>query len=368
MTAIKSLKRESPAAAILGYCISSILMIITNKAIMGSYQFEMAFLVLAVQNSGTVLLLVASSHLSLLSYRKMNFKDAQTWFPIALALVMMMYTGAKTLQYMSISLFTIFKNLTIILIAYGELYLLNGAPITRMIFSSFSLLVVGSLVAGWTDISSGQGLISVDDGPNVLVAYFWMTSNCLTTAFFSLCLRAKMKQVSFKDFDTVYYNNFLSVPVLFLCSLVFEQAAFRRTYSRFINPGEESNQLSGLLMAVFLSSVCAFGVSYGTSMCVRLTSSTTYSMVGALNKLPISLSGMLFFVDPITFGSISGVILAFSGGVLYSYAKSEQYRTSYLPIENPMKSSHCKKESTIIVQNASTATLVSEECGETERK
>jgi GDP-mannose transporter len=53
----------------------------------------------------------------------------------------------------------------------------------------------------------------------------------------------------------------------------------------------------------------SFGISYGSSWCVRVTSSTTYSMVGALNKLPISIFGMLIFDDAVGAGQIAGVLL-----------------------------------------------------------
>ncbi|KAJ3072311.1 GDP-mannose transporter into the lumen of the Golgi [Podochytrium sp. JEL0797] len=324
MTVVPSTKSESPVVALLTYCAASIMMTVTNKLVLSSYQFKMTFLVLAIQNTCTVLMLVASARCKILTYRKLNLKDSKNWLPIAFALVMMMYTGAQTLRYMSIPLFTIFKNLTIILIAYGELYFFNGAAITNMILSSFGLLVASSVVAGWTDIASGHGLKSDDQGLTLLLAYFWMSLNCLTTAFFSLFLRAKIREVGFKDFDTVFYNNLLSIPILLVGSIVFERSAFVESYEKFVTNSDESG--AGLLVALAFSSISAFAISYGTSMCIRLTSSTTYSMVGALNKLPISISGMLFFADPITFGSVSGVFIAFAGGVLYSFAKSEQLK------------------------------------------
>ncbi|RUS12631.1 hypothetical protein BC938DRAFT_478634 [Jimgerdemannia flammicorona] len=57
------------------------------------------------------------------------------------------------------------------------------------------------------------------------------------------------------------------------------------------------------------SGVSAFAISYTSAWCVRVTSSTTYSMVGALNKLPIAASGMIFFGDPITFGGVTAVFV-----------------------------------------------------------
>lgn len=47
-------------------------------------------------------------------------------------------------------------------------------------------------------------------------------------------------------------------------------------------------------------------------------------MVGALNKLPVAASGMLFFGDPATFGSVSAIGVGFFAGLLYAIAKNNQ--------------------------------------------
>lgn len=48
------------------------------------------------------------------------------------------------------------------------------------------------------------------------------------------------------------------------------------------------------------------------------------SMVGALNKLPVAASGMLFFGDVITVGSVSAIGVGFFAGVMYAIAKNNQ--------------------------------------------
>jgi GDP-mannose transporter len=44
-------------------------------------------------------------------------------------------------------------------------------------------------------------------------------------------------------------------------------------------------------------------------------------MIGALNKLPVALSGMIFFHDPVTLRSVSAVSIGFGAGLLYTKAK-----------------------------------------------
>ena len=47
-------------------------------------------------------------------------------------------------------------------------------------------------------------------------------------------------------------------------------------------------------------------------------------MVGALNKLPVAASGLIFFGDAVTFGSVSAIVLGFFAGLVYAVAKNNQ--------------------------------------------
>lgn len=71
-----------------------------------------------------------------------------------------------------------------------------------------------------------------------------------------------------------------------------------------------------MVIAMIFSGASAFAMSYASAWCVRTTSSTTYSMVGALNKLPIAASGIMFFGDKATFGNITAIIV----GMFYNFS------------------------------------------------
>jgi GDP-mannose transporter len=60
--------------------------------------------------------------------------------PVTFLFAAMLYTGALSLRFLSIPLFTVFKNLTIIAIAYGELFVF-GSKVTTMMLASFALMV-----------------------------------------------------------------------------------------------------------------------------------------------------------------------------------------------------------------------------------
>ncbi len=61
-------------------------------------------------------------------------------------------------------------------------------------------------------------------------------------------------------------------------------------------------------------------------------------MVGALNKLPIALSGLIFFDAPVTLPSVSAIGVGFVSGIVYALAKvrqSSKPKTGILPTSNP---------------------------------
>ncbi|KAF9922319.1 GDP-mannose transporter into the lumen of the Golgi [Linnemannia zychae] len=307
---------NSAPVSILAYCASSILMTVTNKMVLSHFDFHMNFLLLTIQTTVAIVLLKVFRSIGLISFRRFDKIEAKKWFPISVTLVAMVYTGSKSLQYLSIPLYTIFKNLTIILIAYGEV-LWFGSKVTPMMLLSFLLMVLSSVIAGWSDLQSF--VPSASDGLFFNIGYFWMALNCLSSAGYVLYMRKRIKHFNFKDFDTVYYNNIVSLPILVILSLCLEgwtSGELERTFTPDVR--------SALMTAMILSGVSSFLISYGSAWCVRCTSSTTYSMVGALNKLPVAASGILFLGDPATPGNIFGILFGFVAGLLYSYSKTEQ--------------------------------------------
>lgn len=335
----------------------------------------MNLVVLLIQSVVGVICVVGANKLGLIELRAWNYKDARNWAPISTLLVLTIWTGSKALQYLNIPVYTIFKNLTIILIAYGEVIWFAGR-VTLFTFFSFCLMVLSSVIAAWSDISraldiaqlsiphtpdsisdgktfdpktnrpiaafdvlsgekarlkelqsGGMGALGGTDGDifdgmrgwGILNSgYMWMALNCLVSAAYVLAMRKRIKVTGFKDWDTMYFNNLLSVPVLLIMSLLGEDWSRESWETNF-----PADRRANLLIAIFVSGACAVFIGYTTAWCVRTTSSTTYSMVGALNKLPLAVSGMVFFHDPpVTLGSVSAILVGFFAGIVYAMAKN----------------------------------------------
>lgn len=114
----------------------------------------------------------------------------------------------------------------------------------------------------------------------------------------------------------MFYNNLLSIPILLIGSLLLEDWSSANLAVNF-PPGRQSPMVA----AMIFTGLSSIFISYSSAWCVRATSSTTYSMVGALNKLPIAISGLVFFDAPVTMASVSAIFVGFVSGIVYAVAK-----------------------------------------------
>jgi len=326
--------------SILSYCASSILMTVTNKYVVSGLDYNLNFLLLAVQSIVCVVTIQSLKTAGVITYRDFNVDEARKWFPISVLLIGMIYTGTWVLKYLSIPVYTIFKNLTIIIIAYGEV-LWFGGSVSPLTLFSFGLMVLSSVVAAWADIHHAINSVSSSVEAHSTIStlnagYAWMFANCICTSAYILSMRKRIKLTNFKDFDTMYYNNLLTIPVLVIASLFIEDWSSANLLRNF--PPASRNSV---FLAMITSGLSGVFISYTSAWCVRVTSSTTYSMVGALNKLPLAISGLVFFNAPVTFGSVSAIAIGFAAGLVYTYAKvkqSQKPKSVGLPTSTPIVS------------------------------
>ncbi|KAL4915865.1 GDP-mannose transporter [Aspergillus aurantiobrunneus] len=346
MGSILSQLENSPAAAVLGYCFSSISMTVVNKYVVSGSSWNLNFLYLAIQSAICTAAILTLKQVGFIpSVAAVESGKARRWFPVSVFFVGMIYTGTKSLQFLSVPVYTIFKNLTIIVIAYGEVRWFGG-KVTPLVLLSFGFMVLSSLVAAWADIQAalhgvGHSVEKTAAISTLNAGYAWMGLNVLCTALYVLGTRKFITSLNFKDWDTMLYNNLLSLPIKIVCSLVTEDWSSANLARNF--PAESRNNL---VIGILYSGMGAIFISYSSAWCIRKTSSTTYSFVGYLNKLPLAISGFVFFDAPVTFGSVVAILLGFFSGLAYGYGKMKQAEQSkqVLPTSQPTMSASSQSQ------------------------
>jgi len=189
--------------AILSYCCSSILMTVTNKYVLSGHHFNLNFFMLCIQSSVCIITIKTLKFAGVINFRDFRKDEAKKWFPVTLLLVGMIYTATRALQYLSIPVYTIFKNLAIICIAYGE-KLVFGNVVTNLTLFSFGLMVFSSVVAAWADIQHALNTHTnaSDHVATLNAGYAWMLANCFCNAAFVLAMRKRIKVTGFKGYDS----------------------------------------------------------------------------------------------------------------------------------------------------------------------
>lgn len=124
----------------------------------------------------------------------------------------MIYTSTKSLQFLSVPVYTIFKNLTIVVIAYGEV-LWFGGNVTPLLLLSFSLMVLSSVVAAWADIQAaingvGHSVETAAAISTLNTGYTWMGLNVICTALYVLGTRKFITSLNFKDWDSKFLISY----------------------------------------------------------------------------------------------------------------------------------------------------------------
>lgn len=109
----------------------------------------------------------------------------------------MIYTGNKALQYLSVPVYTIFKNLTIIVIAYGEV-LWFGTGVSPLTLVSFAMMVFSSVIAAWADAKSASTAAAV---ATLNAGYAWMGINVFCAALYALGMRKVIKKTGFNNWE-----------------------------------------------------------------------------------------------------------------------------------------------------------------------
>ena len=141
----------------------------------------------------------------------------------------MIYTSTKALQFLSVPVYTIFKNLTIIVIAYGEVLWFGGSVTASALFS-FGLMVLSSVVAAWADIQhalygsaekqTAEAALAIS---TLNAGYAWMGMNVFCTAAYVLSMRKVIKKMNFKDWDSEFAGCLSADSLLTFFSYVLQQ-------------------------------------------------------------------------------------------------------------------------------------------------
>jgi GDP-mannose transporter len=173
-----------------------------------------------------------------------------------------------------------------------------------MVVQSLGLMVFGSFLAAITDLSFD------------LVGYLWMAAHVLTQAAYVLYIRKVKQDIKLTEDQMVIYNNAISLPIFLVISMLNQE----------IVPAVNSeNWQNNSFIFIFLASgIMGLLISLSTFLLMSVAGATTFAVVGALNKIPLTILGYIIFSNPIDLKNGVCVTIGLLAGLLYSKAKYDE--------------------------------------------
>lgn len=294
----------------LAYCISSCSMILVNKFVLSSYDFNAGIFLMLYQNFISVLIVSTLSFLGVISTEPLTWRLVKVWLPVNFIFVGMLITSMFSLRYINVAMVTVLKNVTNVITAVGEMYLFSKHHDNR-VWAALFLMIISAISGGITDLSFHA------------VGYTWQLINCFLTASYSLTLRRVMdtaKQVTksgnLNEFSMVLLNNTLSLPLGILLIFVFNEVDYLSKTPLL--------RLPTFWLVMTLSGFLGLAISFTSMWFLHQTGATTYSLVGSLNKIPLSVAGILLFKVPTSLENSASIFFGLLAGVFFARAKMRE--------------------------------------------
>jgi GDP-mannose transporter len=287
------------------YTFSSVSMVLVNKSLASSYNHlittgDLNFLLVVFQAVIAVIAVSFSKKMGWVEYPSFNMKVALQWAPVNITFCAMLFTGMASLQYNSVPIVTIFKNITNIVVSIGDYYFF-GTKVESLVVVAFAVMLGGAVFAAKNDMTvTATGL-------------FWMVVNCLVTAGYILYMKFATKTVKLPKFGMVFYNNVL-------CTLFLLPVTFINGEMKVFIASEKIHTFDYAWKNTFAGFV-GFFLNFASLNCVSYTGPTTYAIVGSLNKVPVAILGWFIFASEISPQTWFFIAVSMCGGFLYSYAK-----------------------------------------------
>mmetsp|Transcript_4245 Transcript_4245/g.9243 ORF Transcript_4245/g.9243 Transcript_4245/m.9243 type:complete len:384 (+) Transcript_4245:148-1299(+) len=291
-------------SACANYSFCSISMVLVNKSLASSYNHlidgDLNILLVVFQAIVAVLAVEVSKRLNWIEIPSFRLETAKQWAPVNIFFCLMLFTGMASLQFNSVPMVTIFKNVSNITTAIGDYYFFGNKP-ENLVLVAFGIMISGAVAAAWNDITiSSAGLC-------------WMVFNCLSSSGYVLYMKHATEEVKLSKFGMVFYNNLLCVIFLLPVATFMGQTGLFFRSSVLHTPDYAFKN--------FFAGFVGFFLNFASIQCVAVSGPTTYVTIGSLNKVPVAFLGYWLFKSAITGQTWFFIVVSMSGGFLFSYAK-----------------------------------------------
>lgn len=186
----------------------------------------------------------------------------------------------------------------------GEVLILHVAP-SPLASTGIAIIVLGTLIAGYETFNTDY------------VGYLFTLGNNVVTAVQLSFAKRFRNETGVNGFGLVFYNGITALPIALVGALLRDEFTAAAQYEHIWNPGFHLSVLTASALGCFMT--------YIVLLCATVNSPTVTSVTGNLKDVVATLVGALLFpgFEP-TLLKVSGLLVSFTGGGLFTYAKLSQ--------------------------------------------
>ncbi|KAG8470780.1 hypothetical protein KFE25_009201 [Diacronema lutheri] len=286
-----------------GYCASSSLLLVTNKATLQAFPFPATMSVVQYAASALAVRVLASA--GLVDAEPLRWARVRECWTITLVFCAAIFANMLTLQRTSVETVVVFRCAVPLATAVGDALFLGMALPSARSWAALLTIAAGSLVY----VESAPML----DGGTLSVSCAYV----LILAFEMVYVKGMMRAVQMSTFSRVLYNNSLS------CAFGIALACLAGEPGRLARARTDELSVSALAdTAGLLALSCCFGltISFFGFGFRALVTSTTFTVVGLMCKVASVSASMLLLRSGAGARELLGLALCLAGGACYQQA------------------------------------------------
>ncbi|KAI4967745.1 hypothetical protein ZWY2020_015134 [Hordeum vulgare] len=263
----------------LAYCIASCSMILVNKFVLSGYGFNAGIFLMLYQNIVSVTIVSTLSLSGVIPTEPLTWKLIKVWLPVNIIFVGMLITSMFSLKYINVTSLD-FSNVDDNL---SHCRRSNRSVIScSWLYMADLKLFFNSIIFAYIEACNGQ----CEGGHQVR---------------------------NLNELSMVLLNNVLSLPLGVILVLGFNEVEYLLETPLLRMPT--------FWIVITASGVLGLAISFTSMWFLRQTSATTYSLVGSLNKIPLSIAGILLFKVRTSMENSISILFGLLAGVFFARAK-----------------------------------------------
>jgi len=281
---------------------SSISIVLVNKWVYVTYNFNYATFLTLIHFILTFLGLVICEGMNVFESKKINVRDV---IPLCLSFCGFVVFTNLSLQYNSVGFYQIMKVMTTPTLVFIQ---------SNFYGETFDNKIKLSLIP----ICIGVSIVSATDVQLNMIGFFYSVLGVLVTSYYQIWVGTKQKELKVNAMQLLYYQAPISAAMLVLVIPVFDNIFSGD------NPLIDYEMNVYAFMFIALSGILAFLVNLSIFLVIGKTSPVTYNVVGHFKLCIIIVSGFILFSYPVDSRNIFGIIVTLAGVFAYTHFKLEQ--------------------------------------------